>query len=254
MSSTGQTPLGEVLDEVETVLGIRHKLQDRAARDYPFTPDWMDKFLGQKVRQLSQAQETLTTLQRLQCINRMLDCQFDLIEQGLTGLADQLTLAIVSQKSELEDQQSSATATADGPVCAESPSGDRPEGWKLQACATGDSRVRGGDLRLLWVNGTKTLKVLKGRKNKGNTILDLEIFPDDLEQFFCSKKGSKVLLEQCFEDESKTTVYLRMENSGDVASLYAFLLEASGNVDFERQVLTRYVWTKTSLSSGADMA
>lgn len=85
-------------------------------------------------------------------------------------------------------------------------------------------------------------------------ILDLEISPDDLEQFFCSKGGSEVLLEECFEDQSKATVYLRMENSGDVASLYAFLLETSGNVDFERQVLTRCVWTKISLSSGADMA
>ncbi|KAL8998799.1 MAG: hypothetical protein Q9169_002249 [Polycauliona sp. 2 TL-2023] len=236
--SSERDPLGEVLEEVETILGIRRKLGDRAAREYPFPPDWMDKLLVRKVQELSQAEEAPSTLKRLQYIDRMLDCQSTLIDKGLTGLADQLTLAVFSHKSKLEEQKDMAKAAGTGQVCPESPSGGRPEGWRLRACGTRDQHTRGGNLRLLWDNYSKTFKVWKGRPNTGNTILDLQIFPHDLEQFICSRTGSKVIIEHSFEDQANDSVYLHMEKPADVSSLYEFLIEISENVDFERQILS----------------
>ncbi|KAL8659982.1 MAG: hypothetical protein Q9226_000145 [Calogaya cf. arnoldii] len=240
MPSSDQQTLGDALGELETILKIRQRLEDRACKDYLFTPEWMDNLLTTKVRELSDAEETLSTHERLQYLSRILDCHFALIERALTGLADQLTIVIVRQKSKLEEHSGVSEITTSGRVCPESPLGGPPEGWKLEAFGTRYDDLRGGNLRLIWDNYTTAMKVWKGQKNSANRFLDLPIFPGDIEQFSYSKKGSEVLLQQCLQERTGTRIYLRLENSEAVSSLYDFLVQVSVNADLVRQCLSRY--------------
>ncbi|KAL8786565.1 MAG: hypothetical protein Q9213_002702 [Squamulea squamosa] len=92
MSSLEERTLGNVLEELKTILEIRKKLEKHVAKGHVCTPGWIDNLLQTGVQELQQEVDTPSpTKQQLENSSKMLDIQSALIERKLTTMADEVT-------------------------------------------------------------------------------------------------------------------------------------------------------------------
>lgn len=108
--------LGDVVRELKGILRLRKKLAQSPQQQHLFESSWLDGLLRANFAKLEDSDTIETSADGLEILAKMLDIHQDLSERGFMDLVNQLTAAIIRQKSCLASQGSNAEVSV--PPCA----------------------------------------------------------------------------------------------------------------------------------------
>ncbi|KAI4166472.1 MAG: hypothetical protein LQ343_008024 [Gyalolechia ehrenbergii] len=100
--------LGDVVRELKGILRLRKKLAQSPQQQHLFESSWLDGLLRANFAKLEDSDTIETSADGLEILAKMLDIHQDLSERGFMDLVNQLTAAIIRQKSCLASQGSNA--------------------------------------------------------------------------------------------------------------------------------------------------
>ncbi|KAL8720077.1 MAG: hypothetical protein Q9225_003012 [Loekoesia sp. 1 TL-2023] len=99
MAPVSGRPIREVLRELVAALKFRKKLEKSPEQQPLFDPGWIDNIIRVKFEELELSNISTSLAEGLENLARMVNAHRDLVERNLINLVNQLTAAIVYQKS-----------------------------------------------------------------------------------------------------------------------------------------------------------